>query len=149
MDFPKTDDGTPKCAWYSLVVFPGRSETLGIYNEKTSPDLCGCRQAPVYRYDVNEVNLDAAFPKIAALAGFCEDKKVSKGWIRYKDGLLRVCSGNARPPQKALIRGMKGTAFEGDDEFEPAEDAKVLTLEVKIESLHQLFCAAEGLLRSL
>ena len=65
--------------------------------------------------------------------------------MTFKDGTLRICSGKS----KIGPAGVKGdtTAFAGEDQHEPEEaDGVLFTMELQAESLHHLFCVAEGLL---
>ena len=43
--------------------------------------------------------LNKIFPKLAALAGFVKDKKVPEGWLTFKDGTLRICTGKSESPK--------------------------------------------------
>lgn len=92
------------------------------------------------------------FPKIAALAGLRKDKHVPKGWISFtkrgKSCSLAICKGNAREAKRS--KPPKGLAFEGEDQHGPVEKPLFeISRGVDIRGLQDLFCVAEGLLRTL
>lgn len=132
--------------WFSLVVLPNASATETVTSKWTSQEK-GFVEATRVCEEPSILPLNGAFPKVAALAGFRKDPNVKKGWMTYKDGNLRICSGKARS-QKS--NAPPGTAFHGSDHHEP-ESANDLLFEmsVKVGSLHDLFCVAEGILRSV
>lgn len=134
----------PDYTWYSMVVFPhDYNKSFGKYGQNLEPGFCDMKIAPV---NPGAPPLNTVFPKVAALAGYKKDKKVPKGWITYKNGFLRVCSG---APKTVKCNAPDGTAFHGEDQHEPASPEAVLfQAKVKIQSLHHLFCVVEGLLRT-
>lgn len=144
---PKMHEWGPEYNWYSMIVLPAATadeRTRKKWGEKTE---VGFREMKVVSNDASLAALNKAFPKIAALAGFSKDKKVSKGWITYKDETLRICQGESKKPKS---RAPKGTAFLGAEQHEPEDETCVLfTMDVCAASLHDLFCVAEGLLCSL
>ena len=129
-----------------MVVFPdGYSKSLGKYGQDLETGFCECKIATAN--NSTEPSLNATFPKVAALAGYVKDKKVPKGWITYKNGILQVCSGS---PKAVNCNAPPGTAFHGEGQHEPdSSEAILFQQKIKLESLHQLFCAVEGLLRTL
>jgi hypothetical protein len=89
--------------------------------------------------------INSAFPKLAAFAGYRKDKKIPRGWLTYKNNTLRLCSGTSHTPKS---NAPKGTAFDGIDQHNPIGDSSILyQMDVEIDSLHRLFCVAEGLLQ--
>ena len=142
-------DDCPEYSWYSMVVLPAASVNERLRKTWFSDDQeVGFVEAKVVPDDANLASLNKAFPKIAALAGFAKDKKVPRGWLTHKDGILRICHGKSQPAPKS--GAPKGTAFSGSRQHEPEDKASVLfTVDARAKSLHDLFCVAEGLLRCL
>lgn len=96
--------------------------------------------------DANLASLNSTFPKLAALTGFVKDKTVPRGWLTFQDGTLRICTGKSKSPKSEA----PNTAFHGIGQHEPAaEDGVLFTTCARVDSLHDLFCVAEGLLRCL
>lgn len=146
---PKMDDGCPLYSWYSMIVLPAVSADERARKRWGQTTEVGFTEVKVVPDGASLPALNKAFPKIAALAGFAKDKKVPKGWVTYKDGTLRICSGKSKSP-KSWSNSPKGTAFLGLDQHEPECGSCVMfTMSVRAASLHDLFCVAEGLLRSL
>ena len=147
------DDGDagsecPRYSWYSKIVLPQDSATAALQKRFGKHLEVGFTEMVVVPADASVAPLNAIFPKLAALAGFVKDNKVPKGWMTFKDGTLRICTGKS----KAGPARFKGdtTAFAGEDQHEPEEaDGVLFTMELQAESLHHLFCVAEGLLRCL
>lgn len=129
--------------WYSMVVFPEEhpAKLADRYSRELEPGLVAMRVAS---YPPTVPWINSFFPKLAALAGYQKDKNVPRGWLTYKNKILRICSGAAA---SHTSNAPKGTAFDGKDHFEPADESAILfKMDVEIESLHDLFCLAEGLL---
>ena len=134
--------------WYSMTVLPAESATDQQQRKWGQGLEKGFVEMKVVPTDSSLASLNKTFPKLAALAGFAKDNKVPRGWLTFKDGMLRICTGKSLSPK---IRG-PGTfcAFHGSGQHEPADEAGVLfTVDTRAESLHDLFCVAEGLLRCL
>jgi hypothetical protein len=94
--------------------------------------------------------INDVFPKLAALAS-CgrKDRKIPRGWLSYEAGLLRICSGNASTVISSKHHP-RGTAWEGLGQHEPEDEKDVLfQMETHVQSLHHLFCVAEGLLQTV
>jgi hypothetical protein len=148
---PKTDEGMdsgaryPLYTWYSVVVLPRKNATdklLRKFGKNLESGFCDLVLAPDYHTN----SLNDVFPHVAALAGFGKKKPgASKGWLCYKDGLMTINSG------KTLDRNSKrleGSAWSGEDQHHPV-DSPLLQLAIDITSMQELFCVAEGLLRTL
>jgi hypothetical protein len=76
-----------------------------------------------------------------------KDKAVPKGWITYQHETLRICTGKSNSPK---CNAPPGTACHGENQHEPVDGSGVLfTVSARVESLHDLFCVAEGLLQTL
>lgn len=90
----------------------------------------------------------AAFPKCAAAAGYGPNGKPSKtlerGWVVYRNGTLTVCRGQSKNQR---IKSAPHPGFcDGAMKHEPInENAIVGRVNIRINSLHELFCAAEAL----
>jgi hypothetical protein len=134
----------PCHTWFSMVVFPdGYNKSFGKYGQDVQPGFCDMKVASANP----QPDLNTVFPKVAALAGYKKDKKVPKGWITLKDGILRICSGSSKPIQ---CNAPPGTAFHGKDQHKPDSPEGILFQgKVEIQSLHHLFCFVEGVLRGL
>ena len=86
--------GSPNYNWFSVVIFPnGYNKSVGKYGEGLEPGFCDMAIASPNP----QPSLNAVFPKVAALAGYKKDKKVSKGWITYKNSILRMQIAVASP----------------------------------------------------
>jgi hypothetical protein len=146
-EYSKSPDDYPNNNWYSMIAFPHEyNKSYGKYGDHLQRGFCDMKQAT----ENSQTELNNVFPKVAALAGYRKDKKVPKGWILYKDGTLLICSGNAAKAPDYKSKAPPGTAFHGEDQHDPQSPSDVLVQKkVKIQSLHQLFCVAEGLLRTL
>ena len=134
----------PMNSWYSMIVFPNEyNKSYGKYGEHLEPGFCDMKKAPMNPHP----GLNSVFPKIAALAGYKKDKKVPKGWLSYKDKTLLICCGSAK---SADFRAPPGTAFQGEGQHDPeTSEAVLFQTKENVQSIHQLFCVAEGLLRTL
>lgn len=143
------DGGTyPNYTWYSVVAFPSDyNKSFGKYGENLRPGFCDMVIATPNTQSSSGV-LNAVFPKVAALAGCKKDKLVPKGWITYKNSLLRICSGSSKTVK---CKAPPGTAFHGEDQHEPDDSTQGILFQAKIEiqSLHHLLCFVEGFLRTL
>ena len=149
---PRVDgDGCYQFSWYSMVVLPGGSLTERLRKKwidgaDNDPGFVDVKVVPSNDY-AGLAALNATFPRLAALAGFTKDPRVPKGWMTYEGKTLRICKGKSLTPKSCASRG---TAFLGDGQHQPADDAGVLfTVDADADSLHDLFCIAEGLLRTL
>jgi len=145
----KRGDYGPNVSWYSLVVFPSSNLSTTAtekYMREEEPGFCEATIAP--KVPQQDVNISQVFPKLAALAGYGKkDCTAPKGWITYKNKILRVCSGKARAYKG---KAPKYTAWDGIQQHEPEGPSAVLCeTQVDLQSLHHLFCTVEGLLRSL
>ena len=143
-DVSMYDAYCPNYSWYSMVVFPcEHNKKFGPYGRNLEPGFCDMKQATAN----SKPKLNTVFPKVAALAGYKKDKKVPKGWIRYKDNILLICSGSAQPTH---CKAPPGTAFYGENQHNPASPNDILLqTKIEIKSLHHLFCVTEGMLRTL
>ena len=146
---PKFDDRyqCPVYSWYSMIILPAESANDRLekrWGQNLEVGFCEMKVVPA---DASRASLNETFPKLAALAGFVKDKKVPKGWLTFKEGTLRICTGKSKSPKSGAPNGM---AFVGAGQHEPENNDGVLfMMEVPAASLHDLFCVAEGLLRSL
>ena len=99
---------------------------------------------------VGSNDLNAYFPKIAALAGYRKDRRVPKGWVTFtKRGNtcnLVICSGDS-VTQK--WEHPKGTAYDGMGQHKPVEEPLIQVSGVEVSGLNDLFCVVEGLLMTL
>ena len=144
---PRMHGSCPEYSWYSMVVLPAGSADEKARKKWGRTTEVGFCEVEVVRERASLAALNAAFPKLAALAGFAKDKKVPKGWLTLKDGALRICRGKSKSPAS---NAPKGTAFLGSEQHEPEDETCVLfTMDADAASLHDLFCVAEGLLRCL
>eukprot|EP00581_Thalassiosira_minuscula_P019992 CAMPEP_0183714266 /NCGR_PEP_ID=MMETSP0737-20130205/8847_1 /TAXON_ID=385413 /ORGANISM="Thalassiosira miniscula, Strain CCMP1093" /LENGTH=449 /DNA_ID=CAMNT_0025943173 /DNA_START=99 /DNA_END=1448 /DNA_ORIENTATION=+ len=155
------EEGYTYYTWQSVVALPQSKVTPQLIkkyrsNEKRgfcdAPIVQDYRTSPSYRMGFN-VNLDNAFPKMAALAGLRKDKRVPKGWVSFtRRGdkyTLAICKGNASESRKSK-GSPKGLAFEGENQHEPVEEPLFQISDgVEIRGLQDLFCVVEGLLRTL
>jgi len=136
--------GSPSYTWYSLVILPMSSATTSLKTKWNPSPTVGFDEMQIVSENPEIVVLNNAFPKIAALAGYKKDCTIKKGWMTYKDDNLCICSGKAKKPK---CNAPPGTAFHGEDHQEPNECGDVLCkMSIKVDSLHELFCVAEGLL---
>ncbi len=142
--------GYPYHNKYSVVVLPSASSSSSLQhkygrNARSGPRWCHCEVVPRNKC----ISLNEVFPKVASLAGFRKDKAVKKGWITYQDRTLTILSGKSA---KIAFHSkyLNGTAFEGENKHKPeSEDNIICQMTVKVKSLHELFCIAEGLLESI
>jgi len=87
------------------------------------------------------------FPKCAAAAGFNQKGKPSKsperGWIVYRNGTLTVCRGDSR---NIKSNAPSPGVFDGQNKHEPVNDDSIVgKINIRVNSLQELFCAAEAL----
>ena len=139
----------PEFNWYSMVILPRDSANDSLMKRWGRNQEQGFSEMKVVRADATLASLNVTFPKLAALAGFVKDRQVPKGWLTLKDGTLRICTGKSKSLKS---NAPNGTAFLGIGQHEPAEEdgGKVLfTTCARVDSLHDLFCVAEGLLGCL
>lgn len=129
--------------WFSVIVIPRKKLTKkleDLYGDDLKPGFCEMEVVD----ESMENGFNNFFPKVAALAGFHKDPKIKRGWITYKDGFLRICSGSALPVK---CQAPEGTAFHGAQQHQPSSPADVvMEAAVAVKSLHDLFCTVEGLL---
>jgi hypothetical protein len=154
-----TQKDYPMYNWFSMVVLPEKHKPT--VSKRYSRELeHGFIETRVASFPQTIRLINSVFPKLAALAGYRKDKQVPRGWLTYKNKTLRLCSG-AATHQIAMTyiddsihsgdksQEPKGTAFDGMSQHEPADPSAILCqMEVKIDSLHHLFCVAEGLLQT-
>ena len=133
-------------SWQSVVILPQNFKKYKQYFQDIDPGFCDCK---LVAEPTNGKDWDSIFPKTAAFAGFCKDKQIKqKGWIRYSKGILQIVVGSGSPSH--CHSGMKGTAFAGQDCHVPSStDTILFRLDEKFDSIHDLFCKVEGLLRAL
>jgi len=138
--------GNEQYSWFSMVVLPSNANgnIYRKYQQRTQKGFCEAAMA--FRYKFKEV--DQAFPKLAAFSGLgATINGIPKGWLTYQNKTLRLCTG---APETVKNKAPKGTAWDGVDQHNPQEGSGVLCeMQVNIQSLHHLFCTAEGLLGSL
>ena len=146
---PKFDHelGCPFYSWHSMIFLPAESATAK-QKKKYAAQEEGFVDMRLVPADSSLHSLNKTFPRLAALAGFVKDKDVPRGWLTFKDGTLRICTkGQALT---AKTNAPSWTAFDGEGQHEPADQAGVLfSVDTEPGSLHDLFCVAEGLLRRL
>ncbi|KAI2512015.1 hypothetical protein MHU86_2303 [Fragilaria crotonensis] len=135
----------PMYSWFSMVVLPeGHKPTVSKRYSRELED--GFIEMRVASFPQTIRLINSAFPKLAALAGYRKDKQVPRGWLTYKNKILRLCSGGATVHKSDAP---KGTAFDGMCQHYPADESAILVqMDVEIDSLHHLFCVAEGLLQT-
>ena len=139
--------GRPMYNWQSVVVIPeNHSKQSAEFLDDLEEGFCDCEVVPE---PANGKNWDSIFPKTAAFAGFCKDKQFKqKGFIRYSAGVLEVISGSGSP--NSLPQAPRGTAYEGKGCHVPAEEDTILfRVDGNFDSIHDLFCKVEALLRTL
>jgi len=101
--------GYPNNNWYSMVILPRdvTTQTYQKYGSNPEPGFCEAKIAPHYK---DLVKLNTVFPKLAALAGCSSssstNKTTVKGWITYKDHMLRVCAGACAATPKCNYQWM-------------------------------------------
>lgn len=135
----------PNNTWYSMVALPHDPSvtTYEKFLRGREVGFCDARRAPTNPHTA----LNAIFPKVAALAGYKKDHGIPRGWISYKNKVLRICTGQAMP---YTSHAPKFTACVGSNQYQPSDPELVLReVQVEFESLHHLFCVAEGLLQSM
>ena len=134
--------------WHSDVVLPHQATSSSKYTEDLEPGFCDCEIVPPSA--APKLELDSIFPNICALGGFLGKRKkgAKRGWIRYRDNVLLICSGSGSPNSCPQVP--KGTAYEGRGCRRPAGDTEFLARKsIEISSLQELFCTVEGILMSL
>ena len=134
-------------SWQSTVILPQNFKKYKKWFEDLEPGFCDCKL--VGEPSRSEKDWDKIFPKTAAFAGFRKDKQIKqKGWIRYCKGVLQLVVGAGSP--NVTHSAMKGTAFAGRDCHAPASgDTILFRVDENFDSIHDLFCKVEGLLRTL
>jgi hypothetical protein len=139
--------------WYSMVVLPhDNAASYSKYARELERGFCEAEVAPAIGKQEQMsamMNLEQVFPKVAALSGFAKkkDAKVPKGWVTYNNNILRICTGTA---QVVKSKAPKNCAWDGIDAHNPEDGDGILAeMDVKITSLHHLFCTVESLLRTL
>lgn len=149
-------DGYPHYNWHSVVIIPRSKLTDALdkkYCDRTQRGFCDaviCGDMDQSNTTGSSNNLNAYFPKIAALAGYRKDSRVPKGWItltkRGNNFNLVICSGNCETKKS---NAPKGTAYDGRDQHTPVEEPLIQVSSVDITGLNDLFCVVEGLLMTL
>ncbi len=146
-------DGWPHYNWHSVVILPESKLTNAMdrkYCDRTQRGFCDAFICRDMATPGRSNNLNAYFPKIAALAGYRKDRRVPKGWItltkRRNNFNLVICSGNC---ETIKSNAPKGTAYDGMDQHTPVEEPLIQVSSVDIAGLNDLFCVVEGLLMTL
>jgi len=142
-------DGYPHYDWHSVVIIPKSKSTSALeskYARGSEAGFCDCVNAN----DGNpNIDMNSVFPKLSALAGWKKDAKVPKGWMTFVKKDLKcsitVYKGNS---QNHKNNAPPGTAYDGDKQHDPVDDAYLGIDGLEIKGLYDLFCVAEGLLRS-
>lgn len=133
---------------YGVSLFPNTSGNW--LNYKTNYCTCHLRY---YKTAEQEAlcrgQFIKTFPKCAAAAGYGPNgskrsKTSERGWIVYRNGTLTVCRGQSR---NQGIKCAPHPGFcDGEMKHEPEnDDAIVGRVNITINSLQELFCAAEAL----
>ena len=140
--------------WHSVVILPRSKLTNALEkkycNDSSEPGFCDVVMGADMFRTVGSNDLNAYFPKIAALAGYRKDRRVPKGWVTFtKRGNtcnLVICSGDS-VTQK--WEHPKGTAYDGMGQHKPVEEPLIQVSGVEVSGLNDLFCVVEGLLMTL
>lgn len=136
------------CNWQSVVIVTSKSKKTNKYFQDLEKGFCDAKLVPHHwNGSENMPDLATVFPKVAALAGYRNDKKVKKGWIRYKDNTLIIARGDGG--MSSAHNAPKGTAYDGQGFHIPGPSDILLKCSMQIHSLHELFCVVEGLLQSM
>lgn len=153
---PYHNNEFPLNNWFGASIFPlADQQTPTPRFKKYSVSQCDGLDITVARgYDGDEekaatysTKFFKTFPKSAAAAGFNQKGKPSKsterGWIVYHNGTLTVCRGDSK---KIKSNAPSPGVFDGQNKHEPENDAVVVgKINIRVKSLHELFCAAEAL----
>lgn len=143
----------PSYNWYGITIFPPSKASSPAYNRYRSRDSPGLCETTVRGFNANEKGSTyenkflSTFPKCALAAGFNQKGKPSKaherGYIVYRNGTLMVCRGNTKTiKSNAPSPGV----FDGNNKHEPMSEADIIgKINIEINSLQELFCAAEAL----
>jgi hypothetical protein len=138
-------------SWQSVVLLPRSQVTEKLQNKYQTQEFGFIDAIEVS--DVYNDIVTKAFPKIAALAGLKKDKVVPKGWISFtrRDKICKlvICTGSSFSNKS---NAPSGTAFEAVGQYEPVDQPLFQISDGivnQITGLHDLFCAVEGLLRTL
>ena len=149
----ETEEGYNYYNWHSVVILPFSKLTQALdrkYRENTQPGFCDAMECADMFRTVGRNDLNAYFPKIAALAGYRKDRNVPKGWVTFtKRGntcSLVICSGMSVTHKS---NAPKGTAYDGMDQHTPVDEPLIQVSGVDIRGLNDLFCVVEGLLMTL
>ena len=146
------ENGYPHYEWHSVVILPRSKLTNALrkYQDGEERGFCDANVVDDVLLVSGSNDLNAIFPKIAALAGFRKDAKVTKGWVTFtKRGNqcnLAICTGNS---ENHKAHAPKFTAFDGQDQHTPVEQPLIQVSGVEVRGLNDLFCVVEGLLRTL
>lgn len=139
--------------WHSVVMLPRSKLTNALekkYCADVEPGFCDALIGADMFRTVGSNDLNAYFPKIAALAGYRRDSRVPKGWVTFtKRGNtcnLVICSGDSVNHKS---NAPKGTAYDGMDQHKPVEEPLIQVSGVNVGGLNDLFCVVEGLLMTL
>ena len=146
-------DGFTTYSWHSIVVLPNAKKEKK-YNFDTKRGFCDCEILPNYATN-KSIDLGSIFPYTSAFAGLRKSTKKGqngvvrkKGWIRYKDNVLMVCSGSGS--ESTCPSAPRGTAFHGRGQHVPSTSDEILVKKrMAFTSIHDLFCTVEGLLRQM
>jgi hypothetical protein len=130
--------------WHSIVVLTSNKK----HRFEQEPGLCDCPiVAPTNDNTTTTTGekLEIIFPKVAALAGFTKkNPKITRGWIAYENGVLRVVQGRRSHPKRHINNK---TAYDGLGFHMPSDDDTIVfRVDKTIESLQELFCIVESLL---
>ena len=141
----------PHYNWFGVNIFNGATPRYSKYKAAESEGL-DITVTRGYGGDTGKASAYAThflktFPKCAAAAGFNRKGKASKsterGWIVYRNGTLMVCRGDSKTiKSNAPSPGV----YDGHNKHEPDSDAAIVgKINIRVNSLQELFCAAEAL----
>lgn len=141
-------------SWHSVVILPRSKLTNALEkkycNSDTEPGFCDVVIGADMFRTVGSNDINAYFPKLAALAGYRNDSRVPKGWVTFtKRGNtcnIVICSGDS---VNHKFDAPKATAYDGMDQHKPVEEPLIQVSGVEVSGLNDLFCVVEGLLMTL
>ena len=141
-------------SWHSVVILPRSKLTNALEkkycNSDTEPGFCDVVIGADMFRTVGSNDLNAYYPKLAALAGYRRDSRVPKGWVTFtKRGNtcnIVICSGDS---VNHKFDAPKATAYDGMDQHKPVEEPLIQVSGVEVSGLNDLFCVVEGLLMTL
>ena len=79
-----------------------------------------------------------AFPKCNR--AYMAKKPADRGWIVYKDGVLKVCRGESH-----TVSSKSPDVFKAELQYDPLPEAVENEMSHDFTSYHNLLCTAEGL----